>query len=273
MAQILESNQAGFKIWYIPRGPICLQTEKAVSFWPEIKSSLVELAKKKEVMIIRLEPENFPHTGLDFGQKIKDIQPSLSLFLNLQLSDEQLFSDMHQKTRYNIRLAEKKEVLITRGGEDDLKSFWELLQATTSRDGFRGHSLDHYRKLLKYSQGTIELWLAKRAEKVLAAGLFSFYEGRAVYLHGASADADRQYMAPHLLQWKMVGRAREKACRYYDFYGVDEKKWPGVTRFKKGFGGEDRYYTGAFILIILNNKYIIFRTMAWFLEKWRRLRT
>ncbi len=271
LAQVLESSHAGFKIWYLPRGPLCLQTEKAASIWLELKLSLVEFAKDKGVMLVRFEPENWPITGLDFGQKIKDIQPSHSLFLNLKQTEDELLSAMHPKTRYNIRLAEKKEVLIVRGGEDDLQSFWKLLQATTSRDGFRGHSLEHYRKLLKYSHGTIELWLAKREEKVLAAGIFSFYEGRAVYLHGASSDADRQYMAPHLLQWKMIIRAREKACLYYDFYGIDEKKWPGVTRFKKGFGGEDRYYAGTFNLIILNYQYTIFRTMSWFLDKWRRL--
>jgi len=184
------------------------------------------------------------------------------LFLDLSLSEDELLHAMHHKTCYNIRLAKKKGVEIVRGKVADLPSFWKLLKSTTVRDGFRGHSLSHYHNLLEQGAPNIELCLAKRDDKVLAAGIFSFLGGRAVYLHGASSNSDRQHMAPYLLQWQMIKRAKEKTCRYYDFYGIDAKKWPGVTRFKLGFGGEERNYPGTYIIVIKPLIYNLYKILA-----------
>ena len=56
-------------------------------------------------------------------------------------------------------------------------------------------------------------------------------------------------MAPYLLQWEQIKEAKKRGCIEYDFWGIDDKKWPGVTRFKKGFGGQEITYPGAFDLI------------------------
>ena len=250
LAQVIETERLGQKSWYLPRGPLCLKPKNASFLWPLVLADLQERARQRGVMSLRFEPENWGDFQDFSAEKIKPIQPRRSLFLDLNLAEEDLLARMHTKTRYNIRLAEKKGVMIERGQGDDILFFWNLLQVTTKRDHFRGHSLAHYRRLLEKGAPVIELWLAKREGKVLAAGLFSFYQGRAVYLHGASADSERQYMAPYLLQWQMIKRAKARACRYYDFYGIDEKKWPGVTRFKRGFGGEERLYPGTFALIL-----------------------
>ncbi len=56
-------------------------------------------------------------------------------------------------------------------------------------------------------------------------------------------------MATHFLQWQAISEAKKLDMKYYDFWGIDEKKWPGVTRFKKGFGGQEIIYPGTFDLI------------------------
>ena len=56
-------------------------------------------------------------------------------------------------------------------------------------------------------------------------------------------------MAPYLLQWQQILEAKKRGCAEYDFWGINEKKWPGVTRFKKGFSGKEVGYPGAFDLI------------------------
>lgn len=259
LAQILETTVAGFKTWYLPRGPIFLSQDAVDQQWRQVKEDLLKQAGEQGVIVIKFEPQaDFFNTNI-CGQSIAAIQPKRSLFLDLRLSEEVLLEKMHPKTRYNIRLADKQGVKIVPGDEHDLLTFWNLLQKTAVRDRFRGHGLNHYRCLLKAGQPILELWLAKRADQVLAAGIFSFYQGRAVYWHGASDNEGRQYMAPHLLQWQMIKRARNMSCRYYDFYGIDEQRWPGVTRFKRGFGGEERVYPGAFLLIVSPYKYWFYR--------------
>ncbi|MBN2884698.1 peptidoglycan bridge formation glycyltransferase FemA/FemB family protein [Patescibacteria group bacterium] len=262
LAQVIEINKFGFKFFYIPRGPLTLTASAGVLEWQQVKKDLIALAKKNKTVSLIFEPENWPLSNDIFGKKIKSIQPEKSLFLNLNLSEEELLKAMHHKTRYNIRLAKKRGVEIVLGKIEDLKLFWKLLQSTTARDGFRGHSLSHYRNLLEQGAPNIELWLAKKEDKVLAAGIFSFYQGRSVYLHGASANFGRQYMAPYLLQWQMIRRARENDCRFYDFYGIDEKKWPGVTRFKLGFGGEERNYPGTYLIIIKPFAYYLYKVLS-----------
>ncbi|HQL34917.1 MAG TPA: peptidoglycan bridge formation glycyltransferase FemA/FemB family protein [bacterium] len=269
LAQVLTTNRFGLKSWYLPRGPVWLLSKGAEIAWPLVLADLIQEAKRQGVMSIRFEPENWPLPVVSFGQKITSIQPEKSLFLDLSYSEEELLSQMHPKTRYNIRLAEKKGVEIVSGQSEDLVDFWQLLQTTTARAGFRGHSLAHYRHLLEKGGGAIELYFARLEGKILAAGLFSFYGGRAVYLHGASANNDRQYMAPYLLQWRMIQRAKAKHCRYYDFYGIDEKRWPGVTRFKRGFGGEERVYPGSFLLVISKHKYFIYSLLSKIVKKLR----
>lgn len=228
-----------FHYWYCPRGP--RGEEKAIEFL------LLELEKlKKESVFFRIETENNLQLNL---KKSSDLQPKKTLMLDLKLETEALLKEMHQKTRYNIKLAEKKGVEIVSGTINDFPEFWRLMSVTGNRDGFRLHSAVHYRNLLSQSE-FIKLYFASHEGKYIATGIFSFFGGRATYLHGASDNSARNLMAPYLLQWELIKMAQKEGYKYYDFYGVDEKKWPGVTRFKMGFGGFIKEYSGTHDFII-----------------------
>jgi len=108
------------------------------------------------------------------------------------------------------------------------------------------HTPDYYRRLAKLDSDFIKLFLVEYNNQVLAAGLFCFYKNTVTYLHGASADKDRQLMAPYFLHWQIMQMAAGEGFAYYDWYGIDDRKWPGVTRFKLGFGGELLEYPGTF---------------------------
>ncbi|PIT93970.1 hypothetical protein COU00_01505 [Candidatus Falkowbacteria bacterium CG10_big_fil_rev_8_21_14_0_10_43_11] len=47
----------------------------------------------------------------------------------------------------------------------------------------------------------------------------------------------------------MIKLAKKLGYAKYDFYGIDEKKWSGVTRFKRGFGGGEINYQGCYDII------------------------
>lgn len=101
----------------------------------------------------------------------------------------------------------------------------------------------------------------------MSAGIWSFYGDTATYLYGASSDENRSVMAPFLLQWRLIQEAKKEGFRYYDFFGISDKKWPGVTRFKKGFGGETVSYPGTFDVIFDKANYGFYQI----LRKARRL--
>jgi len=114
---------------------------------------------------------------------------------------------------------------------------------------------------------SFKLYLAEYKDRVIAASLVSFFGNMATYVHGASSSEFRNLMAPHFIQWQAICDAKDKGLAYYDFCGIDSERWPGVTRFKKGFGGEEISYPGTYDLVFDQKFYTAYR----FFRKLRRL--
>lgn len=94
------------------------------------------------------------------------------------------------------------------------------------------------------------LFIAEYQGKTIAANLVNFFGPTATYTHGGWDWEYRSLMAPHLLQWEQIKEAKNRGCKAYDFWGIDKINWPGITRFKKGFGGKEVNYIGTFDLIL-----------------------
>lgn len=235
--------------YYCPRGPIInhqLSTTNHQLILELLFNEIKKRAEEEKAIFLRFDPI---FRVKDFGlplQKTIDVQPSKTTLLDLKEEEGELLKKMHQKTRYNIRLAEKKGVKIFEGDIKYFDSFWRLLNETTERDDFRPHGQDYYIEMLKTDPDFIKLFVAEYKGKIIAANIISFFGDTATYMHGASSNEFRNVMAPYLIQWHVIKEAKRKGCRYYDFYGIDEKKWPGVTRFKAGFGGGNRHFPGTF---------------------------
>lgn len=259
VAALIKKPLAGlgqaYFYWYAPRGPIFLPAASELVrdfFWQEIKKL------DCRAIFLRIEPGKLKTASKAAEFQLKKTiswQPAKTLLLDLKISSKDLLLAMSQKTRYNIRLAEKKGIRIIPGTKEDFPDFWRLMKQTGERDNFRLHGAKHYQDLLSAPPEFIRLFFAEFEGEKIAAGLFCFFGGRATYLHGASDNNFRQLMAPYLLQWEVIKQAQSEGCDYYDFYGVDEEKWPGVTRFKKGFGGEIKEYPGTFDVIFKPNLY------------------
>lgn len=264
---IKQKLRSGYFYWYAPRGPI-LKPTAAISAQAIAQFLFTEIKKlDNKAVFLRIEPK-INLTPEEFTlKKTIDLQPAKTLVLDLFLEEEELLSAMGQKTRYNIRLAEKKGIKIIAGSATDFPSLWRLLNLTGERDGFRIHGASHYEKMLAAPSDFIKLFFAQYEGKIIAAGLFCFWGNRATYLHGASDNEFRSVMAPYLLQWAVIKEARAAGFSTYDFYGIDEKKWPGVTRFKLGFGGQQQEYPGTYDLIF---KPALYETYNW-VRKLKRL--
>lgn len=246
--------------YYSPKGPLFKEDagkEEVSAFFQALSDTL----KNEKSVFLRFEPDSLllekMQKDLQLAHclvKVGNVQPAQTRCLNLDKSEVDLLADMHPKTRYNIRLAQRKGLTVREGGLNDFDDFWRLMSTTSQRDKFRLHSPSHYRRLLT-DNDFIKLLLVEYQGEVLAVGLFSFFAGLATYMHGASSNSDRNLMAPYLLQWQAIILARAQSCRLYDFYGIDERRWPGVTRFKAGFGGYVLTFPGTYDLVIAPNRY------------------
>jgi len=243
----------GLSYLYCPRGPLFqddLPTEVSGLLMTKIKS----IAKKEKAIFFRLEPLK----RVDFVSsklKVSSVQPNQTAILDLSVPEDEILKKMHSKTRYNIRLAERKGVVIHES--KDIEYFWDLLKETTQREKFKSYIFSYYKKLLDCS--FTKLYLAKYKNKVLAAHLIIFFNQTAFYVHGGSSREFRQVMAPHLLHWHIIEAAQNMGYKFYDFWGIDEKKWPGFTKFKMSFGGEKIIYPGTFDLPLSKFWYTLYK--------------
>ncbi|MFH1822429.1 MAG: peptidoglycan bridge formation glycyltransferase FemA/FemB family protein, partial [Patescibacteria group bacterium] len=259
---IKKTLPMGKSYFYCPRSPIGQTARQLDTRQLEFLFNEVEkIAKKENAIFLRFEPGiKFPISNFQFPIfHTIDVQPSKTLVLDLSKVEDELLKNMHQKTRYNIRLAEKKGVKIEEAQNVAIyfEEFWKLMRETVERDNFRLHGKDYYKKMLELD--FIKLYLAEYEGKIIAGNIMAFFGDTVTYLHGASSNQYRNVMAPYLLQWHCLKLAKEMGYKYYDFSGIDEKKWPGVTRFKKGFGGQEIKYPGTFDLVFENGWYSVYK--------------
>ena len=246
---------------YCPRGPVILsETKNPAEDQNNLLKEVKGIAKEENAIFFKIEPARDKTKDSSWSSlqglslATKQIQPPETLILDITKPAEKLLEQMHQKTRYNIRLAQRKGVKVKPLLESDpneINTFLNLLEETAKRDKFRPHPQEYYQKMLEVlgPRGMMKLFLAKHQSQIIAANLVCFFGQTATYLHGASDYNSRQLMASHLLQWQAILEAKKLGFKYYDFWGIDEKKWPGLTRFKKGFGGQEITYPSTFDLV------------------------
>jgi len=246
LGQIIKHNLPFNKSFlYCPRGPL-FQGQIDKNFFNKIK----EIAQKENAIFLKVEP----NLDIKSLKKSNSIQPQTTLIIDLENSEEALLNQMSSKTRYNIRLAQKKNVkieIIAKPDQKDIEIFWQLANQTAGRDNFKLYPKKYYQKMIAVlsEERMLKLFTAKYEDKVIVSNTMIFFGNTAYYLHGSSDYNARNLMAPHLCQWQAILKAKMMGLKYYDFWGVDEIKWPGVTRFKKGFGGREASYQGAYDLI------------------------
>lgn len=266
--------------FYLPRGPVIeTKNEKRKVKNKDYFSELIQLAEQNNIGWIRIEPaneealklikENLPEK-YEIKKTAVDIQPKEVFLMNISKSEEEILAGMKQKTRYNIKLAEKKgvKVLVSRE-EKYIDEFCRLVRITAQRDKIKSHPEGYYRKMFEVIPSDIlKLYLAEYEGKIIAANIILFFGKFATYMHGASDNEYRNVMAPYLLQWQAIQDAKKTGCDWYDFGGVkvkseSGKSWEGITKFKTGFAAnkEPIQFPGSYDIILKPAKYKLYRAL------------
>ena len=261
---------------YISRGPICNIHDKAVL--QDLTEGLKLLAKKYKAFTLKWEPDiksydlEFRKIATELGFKIKDdakdfsegIQPRYVFRLNLKdKTEDEIFAEFHQKTRYNIRLATKKGVVIREGKREDLKDFHKIMEITGKRDDFMIRPLSYFEKMYdELAPEHFKLMMAYTSDGEPISGIIDIIYGNKIwYLYGASSNAHRNLMPNYLLQWDMIKYSIEHKKDMYDFRGVvgivdESHPQYGLYRFKKGFNAEFTEFIGE---LYINYKPITYK--------------
>lgn len=274
VALVLERKlQLGYSWLYVPRGPIFAEglSEADVNMaWQVFEEKLKSLADEFGAFFTRIDPlyENFTREG--WRKSSREVQPRTTLLLDLAPSADDLLATVHPKTRYNIRTAQRKGVTVRfSNNPEDVEKFLHASKSVTQRSGFAYHPDSYYRAIMEVlgQAGMAELAIAEVAGESVATHLIIYADGIATYAHGASVYDKRSYMAPVLLYWETILRAKEKGMQMYDFFGVapedadENHPWAGITRIKTGFGGKRVSYCGAYDFVLNEGLYTGFMMM------------
>ena len=274
-------------ILYCPKGPNLDWSDAPLR--RRVLDDLQRLARQQGAIFLKLDPDVVLGIGLPGaddsvtepgGEAVRadlalrgwrfsqdQLQFRNTVLLDVSPSEEDILARMKQKTRYNVRLAAKKNVILRVGTKKDFSMLYQMYAETAKRDGFIIRDEHYYQtvwntfglKVEKLDGGQVEtlkpfdtaspfnlptcepLIAEVDGEAVAAVFLFAF-AGRAYYVYGMSRDAHREKMPTYFLQWEAMKWAKAHGCKVYDLWGApdvfdeSDSMW-GVFRFKEGLGG------------------------------------
>lgn len=245
------------KIGYLPKGPM---PDK------QMFKALLDIGKEKNSAFIKLEP--FVETSeqaskklgsLGFVRSKKSLFTKYNFVLNLAKSEEELLSSMHSKTRYNIRLAEKKGVKVYESTKDsDFEIHLKLYFETTRRQKYFGHTPKYHRQLWKILKEAkmARVMIAKYRGKPLVSWMLFNFGDTLYYPYGGSSSEHREVMASNLVAWEAIKLGKKLKLKNFDMWGAlgpnpDQKdSWFGFHRFKAGYGPKHVEYVGTWDLVL-----------------------
>jgi lipid II:glycine glycyltransferase (peptidoglycan interpeptide bridge formation enzyme) len=176
------------------------------------------------------------------------VQPQFEYRLNLKdRTLDEVWKGFRRSWRQNIRKAEKKQVVVTVGEEQDLDAYYDLLKATAERKQFGVRNYAYFqqmfRALKRDDEDRIRLYLAIWNDQLLSAALMLHTAGHVWVLYGASHYENRDKMPNYALHWRMIQDAHGMGAHTYDFRGISpsldaESPLFGLLNFQLGFRGE-----------------------------------
>lgn len=264
-AQLLFRSAAWrlVRIGYLPHGPLVdwHDDEQVTVLFNQIDHAVYQ----HRAGMVKIEPllwQDAPEADVwqtvcathDLLTGTDSIQPPRTVVIDLTPSEDAILAAMKQKTRYNIRLSERKGVTVREGGQSDVALFTRLMRATGSRNAFDVHEPEYYQAAYELfaPMQSVALFLAEFEGRPLAGVMAFRWGNKAWYLYGASGNEERQRMPTYAAQWAAIRWAKSHGCISYDLWGVpdadeetleaqfqerDDGLW-GVYRNKRGWGGE-----------------------------------
>ena len=240
--------------YYIPDGPVLVDDEELGGEIFEAIFGAIEERRQTEsptVSHLRIEPRwsrlpNFVR-GWRATPELTDCfrEPRDTLCIDLRPSEEAILAQMKPKGRYNIRVAQRHGVQVVEdNSRQGLADFLRLYKRMADRQVIASKPPSYFRDLVSMliSLQRGSLFFATYQGRRIAAAIVVFFGSRASYFYGGSLVTDRNVMAPYLLHFEIMRRARALGCEWYDFWGIEPKDdpnhpWHDFSVFKRKFGG------------------------------------
>lgn len=182
--------------------------------------------------------------------------------VNLQISIEELFSNLHPRYRNKIRKAEKDGIIIEHGNEfRDICI--NIIVETHVRQGLSMNT--SYFDNLDSLNDNIEYFIAKDIENnIHGSAIFFWNENHTCYYMYGGSSLKHHAGALNLLHWRAMVEMKAMNVKCFDFVGArinppKGSKYEGIQLFKSRFGSN--LHKGYLFKVILSSKYYFFNIM------------
>lgn len=251
--------------------------EKGPTPTKEMMRKLRDFAATNNLVFIKLEPNIKKSGKLITLLKDSGAIPGKTLFtpttfwIDLTKSEEDILRGFSSKTRYNIRLAERKGVTVTEDNSDQaFEKYLKLQKETVTRDKFYAHNEKYHRLMWKHLKGHIaHLLVAKYQGEIITAWIVFAHDGFLYYPYGASTHKYKQVMANNLMMWEAIKFGKKLNLKTFDLWGRELGK--GFTKFKEGYNPQVIEFIGTWDLVIDQPRYYLYRLAESF--RWLILHT
>ncbi|MBI2051189.1 peptidoglycan bridge formation glycyltransferase FemA/FemB family protein [Candidatus Roizmanbacteria bacterium] len=263
-----------YKVGYLPRST--MPSDEVLEF-------LYDFSKQNNVVFIKIEPYERENSNVKAQMsKLKrqaknysiiesghPLFPRWTLIVDLRKSEDDLLKSMKPKTRYNVKLAQRKGVTVQEAtNREGFEIFAALYFETCKRQRYLGHDYAYHRMIFETLKNNIvHILIASYQNTPLAAYELFTFGGITYYVYGGSSEKFRSVMASHLLMWESIRFAKKLGSSSLDMWGSlpptysESHSWAGFTRFKEGFGGEFVELCGSYDLVISRYLYRIYSTI------------
>lgn len=215
---------------------------------------------------------NYRTNNWNLRKAYSNILPTNTLFVDLEPDEQTILSRMKPKTRYNIKLSQRKGVVVRLGDWRDLPMWYSLYTQTAQRNGIILNDIKYFEAILTArsdktkSPAEVYFLIAELDNQPLAAMILVISAHRASYLYGASSNEHRNAMPVYALQWEAIKISKEKGCKEYDMFGISPgaeqtHQMYGLYRFKNGFGGEIYQSLGCWDYPLDGDQYLHFKQL------------
>ncbi|NCP67050.1 peptidoglycan bridge formation glycyltransferase FemA/FemB family protein [bacterium] len=248
---LIQCLSTKLKHWFhVPHGPLVLP-EHHDKFWPWWLQHFQNLGQTHKQDLVRVSPLVETTQKINFESfnfkpaAVHLVNPETTWVLDITKSEEDLLAEMKKSTRYEVRKGIKEETGFTITIDKNLETFWELHEATVARQGFVPFTRQSTEAEIKAFGKDCEIITVWHEGKALASGVFLFDDKAGYYHQGASVPS--KLPAAHAYLWAAICEAKKRGCTEFNFWGVCEEEetqhpWYGLSKFKRGFGGEQKNY-------------------------------
>jgi lipid II:glycine glycyltransferase (peptidoglycan interpeptide bridge formation enzyme) len=236
-----------FKIGMFIKGPT--PTKKMLD-------DLKALAKKENLIFIKLEPNVVKNEKLitllkrNGAVKGKTLFTPSTFWIDLTKSEEELLASFHPKTRYNIRVAQKKGVTVVEdNSKEAFKKYLALTKETVKRQGFYAHTERYHRLMWETLNpaGIARLLTARYKGEIITCWIVFVWKNFLYYPYGASTEKYKNVMANNLMMWEAIRFGKSLGLTTFDLWGREEGK--GFTRFKEGYNPKVVEFLGTWDMV------------------------